>query len=106
MDTARYDRTLEDLKAQIARLPAELRPALEALYAETAARQRDIAGSHAEALDHAARLERGTARLHATAAGLAGAASRALDGIQDALIDLNLVALDLESRNRKRGGSR
>ena len=106
MDTARYERTLGELRAQIAGLPVEARHALEALAAETAARQQEIAESHAQALAAARRLDEGTARFHAAAAHVAGASSRVLDRIQDALIDLNLVALDLESRNRERGGSR
>jgi hypothetical protein len=101
MDTARYDQALNELRTRIAGLPVEERAALEALAAETTARQREIAESHAQALDAARRLDEGTARFHAGAAGLAGASSRALDGIQDALIDLNFVALDLESRNRR-----
>jgi len=44
----------------------------------------------------------------ARAAGAAGIRMRwrVLDRIQDAPIDLDCVALDLESRSRKRGGSR
>jgi hypothetical protein len=106
MDTARYERTLNELRAQIASLPAEARPALEALAIETAARQREIADSRAESLAAAERLDEGTARFHAVAARLGGASSQVLDKIQDALIDLNCVALDLESQNRKRGGAR
>jgi hypothetical protein len=106
MDTGRYEWTLNELRARIASLPAEARPALEALAAETAARQREIADSHAEALDAARCLDEGTARFHAVAARLSGASSRVLDKIQDALIDLNFVALDLESQNRRRSGPR
>lgn len=106
MDTTHYERTLNELRTQIASLPAEARPALEALAAETAARQQEIAASRAAALAAAVRLDEGTARFHAVSARLAGASSRVLDKIQDALIDLNFVALDLESRNRERGGSR
>jgi hypothetical protein len=106
MDTARHEKTLNELRAQIAGLPAAARPALEALAAETAARQREIADARAESLAAAERLDEGTARFHACAARLESASSRVLDKIQDALIDLNFVALDLESRNRERGGSR
>ena len=106
MDTARYDQTLNQLRVQIASLPAEARPALEALAAETAARQQEIADSRAEALAAVEGFDEGTARFHAVAAHLAGASSRVLDKIQDALIDLNCVALDLESQNRRRSGPR
>jgi hypothetical protein len=106
MDTAHYDQRLNQLRAQIASLPAEARPALEALAAETAARQQEIAASHAETLAATEGFYQATARFHDAAARMAELPPRALDKIQDALIDLNCVALDLESQNRRRNGSR
>jgi len=106
MDTAGYDRALEELRTRVATLPPGARAALEALLAETEARQREIAAAHAAAVAAARRLDAATAGFHAAAAHAAGDSSRALDGIQDALIDLECVALDLESRGRKRGGPR
>jgi hypothetical protein len=106
MDTARYDQTLGQLRARIASLPAETRAALEALADETATRQREIASSHAETLAVARGLDQATARFHDATARMACSSAQVLDKIQDALIDLNFVALDLESRNRRRSGSR
>ncbi len=106
MDTAGYDRALEELRARVASLPPGARAALEALRAETEARHREIAGARAAALAAARRLDAATAGFHEAAARVAGDSSRALDGLQDALIDLQCVALDLESRGRKRGGPR
>jgi TRAP-type C4-dicarboxylate transport system substrate-binding protein len=106
MDTTRHDQTLSQLRAQIASLPAETRAALEALADETAARQREIAASHAETLAVVRDFDQATARFHDATARMAGSSAHVLDKIQDALIDLNFVALDLESRNRGRNGSR
>jgi hypothetical protein len=106
MDTAPYDQRLNQLRAQIASLPAEQRAALEALADETAARQQEIAASRAETLAAARAYDAATARFHDAATRMADLPARALDKIQDALIDLNCVALDLESQNRRRGGTR
>jgi hypothetical protein len=47
-----------------------------------------------------------TARFHDAATRMADSPARVLDKIQDALIDLNCIALDLESQNRRRNGAR
>ncbi len=106
METAGYDSRLEELRASIAALPPERRAGLEALLAETEARQREIAAARAGAVEAARRLDEATTRFHEAAARVAGGSLRALDKVQDALIDLQFVALDIESRSRKRGGSR
>jgi TRAP-type C4-dicarboxylate transport system substrate-binding protein len=106
MDTARYDQTLNQLRARIASLPAEQRAALEALAEETAARQREIAASHDETTAVAEGFYQATARFHDAATRMADSPARVLDKIQDALIDLNCIALDLESQNRRRNGAR
>ncbi len=106
MDIAGYDQTLEQLRSRIAALPPEARAALESLADETAARQREIAATHAETLGLARDYDAAAARFRDAAARMAGSTAHVLDKIQDALIDLNFVALDLESRNRERGGPR
>jgi len=106
MDIARYDQTLDQLRARIADLPPETRAALEALADETAHRQQEIAASHAETLAAARDYDAAAGRFREATARMAGASSQVLDKIQDALIDLNFVALDLESQNRRRKGPR
>ncbi len=106
MDTTRYDQTLNQLRARIADLPAGQRAALEALADETAARQREIAASHDETAAVAEGFYQATARFQEAAARMADSPARVLDKIQDALIDLNCIALDLESQNRRRNGAR
>jgi hypothetical protein len=106
MDIAHYDQTLNQLRARIASLPAGQRAALEVLADETAARQREIAASQAGTLAVAEGFYQATARFHDAATRMAKSPAHVLDKIQDALIDLNFVALELESRNRERNRPR